>query len=76
MSKKNHCCKRRNNRWKQPNVERMQYSVGGRNPLGSMGWFKLGSVLYRLRPETKQLYRMKEKLIEGLRKEFRYGDLE
>jgi HAE1 family hydrophobic/amphiphilic exporter-1 len=58
---------------KQPNVDRMQYSVGGDNPLG-MGSSNSALFYIAYDPDTKQFNDVKEKLIEGLRTELPKGE--
>lgn len=57
----------------QPNVDRMQYSVGGDNPLG-MGSSNSALFYIAYDPDTKQFNDVKEKLIEGLRTELPKGE--
>nr|WP_154894807.1 efflux RND transporter permease subunit [Paenibacillus xylanexedens] len=60
---------------KQPGLEKMQYSIGGSNPLSSMGGGSSNSALFYIEynEDTKDFSQVKEQLVEGLRKEVPVG---
>ncbi|MCG7384020.1 efflux RND transporter permease subunit [Paenibacillus sp. ACRRY] len=60
---------------KQPGLEKMQYSIGGGNPLSSMGGGSSNSALFYIEynEDTKDFTQVKEQLVEGLRKEVPVG---
>ncbi|MEO2207591.1 efflux RND transporter permease subunit [Paenibacillus pabuli] len=60
---------------KQPGLEKMQYSIGGGNPLSSMGGGSSNSALFYIEynEDTKDFTQVKEDLVEGLRKEVTVG---
>lgn len=60
---------------KQPGLEKMQYSIGGSNPLSSMGGGSSNSALFYIEynENTKDFTQVKEQLVEGLRKEVPVG---
>lgn len=55
---------------KQPGLEKMQYSIGGSNPLSSMGGGGSNSALFYIEynEDTKDFTKVKEQLVEGLKK--------
>ncbi|NUU77012.1 efflux RND transporter permease subunit [Paenibacillus xylanilyticus] len=59
----------------QPGLEKMQYSIGGSNPLSSMGGGSSNSALFYIEynEDTKDFTQVKEQLVEGLRKEVTVG---
>lgn len=59
----------------QPGLEKMQYSIGGSNPLSSMGGGSSNSALFYIEynEDTKDFTKVKEKLVEGLKKEVTVG---
>ncbi|MCP1187017.1 efflux RND transporter permease subunit [Paenibacillus sp. 1781tsa1] len=60
---------------KQPGLEKMQYSIGGSNPLSSMGGGSSNSALFYIEynEDTKDFTKVKEQLVEGLKKEVTVG---
>ncbi|MCM3207974.1 efflux RND transporter permease subunit [Paenibacillus illinoisensis] len=60
---------------KQPGLEKMQYSIGGSNPLSSLGGGSSNSALFYIEynEDTKDFSQVKEQLVEGLRKEVPVG---
>ncbi|MEO2256512.1 efflux RND transporter permease subunit [Paenibacillus amylolyticus] len=60
---------------KQPGLEKMQYSIGGSNPLSSMGGGSSHSALFYIEynEDTKDFTKVKEQLVEGLKKEVTVG---
>ncbi|MFX3647253.1 MAG: efflux RND transporter permease subunit [Paenibacillus sp.] len=60
---------------KQPGLEKMQYSIGGSNPLSSMGGGGSNSALFYIEynEDTKDFTQVKEQLVEGLKKEVSVG---
>ncbi|PRA03453.1 MULTISPECIES: efflux RND transporter permease subunit [unclassified Paenibacillus] len=60
---------------KQPGLEKMQYSIGGSNPLSSMGGGGSNSALFYIEynEDTKDFTKVKEQLVEGLKKEVTVG---
>ncbi|WP_339238248.1 efflux RND transporter permease subunit [Paenibacillus sp. FSL R5-0517] len=60
---------------KQPGLEKMQYSIGGSNPLSSMGGGSSNSALFYIEynKDTKDFTNVKEQLVEGLKKEVTVG---
>ncbi|MBT2285246.1 efflux RND transporter permease subunit [Paenibacillus polymyxa] len=60
---------------KQPGLEKMQYSIGGSNPLSSMGGGGSNSALFYIEynEDTKDFTQVKEQLVEGLKKEVTVG---
>ncbi|WP_342571226.1 efflux RND transporter permease subunit [Paenibacillus sp. FSL R5-0749] len=60
---------------KQPGLEKMQYSIGGSNPLSSMGGGSSNSALFYIEynKDTKDFTKVKEQLVEGLKKEVTVG---
>ncbi|MGO4733096.1 efflux RND transporter permease subunit [Paenibacillus sp. 2KB_22] len=60
---------------KQPGLEKMQYSIGGSNPLSSMGGGSSNSALFYIEynEDTKDFTQVKEQLVEGLKKEVTVG---
>ncbi|MEK4664862.1 efflux RND transporter permease subunit [Priestia sp. FSL H7-0729] len=60
---------------KQPGLEKMQYSIGGTNPLSSMGGGGGNSALFYIEynEDTKNFTQVKEQLVEGLKKEVTVG---
>ncbi|WFR64148.1 efflux RND transporter permease subunit [Paenibacillus amylolyticus] len=60
---------------KQPGLEKMQYSIGGTNPLSSMGGGGSNSALFYIEynEDTKNFTQVKEQLVEGLKKEVSVG---
>ncbi|WP_416293675.1 efflux RND transporter permease subunit [Paenibacillus illinoisensis] len=60
---------------KQPGLEKMQYSIGGSNPLSSLGGGSSNSALFYIEynEDTKDFSQVKEQLVEGLRKEVPAG---
>ncbi|WP_458460747.1 efflux RND transporter permease subunit [Paenibacillus sp.] len=60
---------------KQPGLEKMQYSIGGTNPLSSMGGGGGNSALFYIEynEDTKDFTQVKEQLVEGLKKEVTVG---
>lgn len=60
---------------KQPGLEKMQYSIGGSNPLSSMGGGGSNSALFYIEynEDTKDFTQVKEQLVEGLKKEVNVG---
>ncbi|CAI6081023.1 Multidrug resistance protein MdtC [Paenibacillus sp. JJ-100] len=61
---------------KQPGLEKMQYSIGGGNPLASMGGGGGGnSALFYIQynEDTKDFTEVKKQLVEGLQKEVTTG---
>lgn len=61
---------------KQPGIEKMQYSIGGSNPLSSMGGGSSNSALFYIEynKDTKNFSQVKEDLVEGLKKEVSVGE--
>ncbi|SDD38105.1 hydrophobic/amphiphilic exporter-1, HAE1 family [Paenibacillus sp. CF095] len=59
----------------QPGLEKMQYSIGGSNPLSSMGGGGSNSALFYIEynEDTKDFTQVKEQLVEGLKKEVSVG---
>lgn len=59
----------------QPGLEKMQYSIGGTNPLSSMGGGGSNSALFYIEynEDTKDFTKVKEQLVEGLKKEVTVG---
>ncbi|HBU81020.1 MAG TPA: AcrB/AcrD/AcrF family protein [Paenibacillus sp.] len=59
----------------QPGLEKMQYSIGGSNPLSSMGGGSSNSALFYIEynEDTKDFTKVKEQLVEGLKKEVTVG---
>ncbi|WP_339284507.1 efflux RND transporter permease subunit [Paenibacillus sp. FSL R5-0486] len=59
----------------QPGLEKMQYSIGGSNPLSSMGGGGSNSALFYIEynEDTKDFTKVKEQLVEGLKKEVTVG---
>ncbi|MFS0859583.1 efflux RND transporter permease subunit [Paenibacillus taichungensis] len=59
----------------QPGLEKMQYSIGGSNPLSSMGGGSSNSALFYIEynKDTKDFTKVKEQLVEGLKKEVTVG---
>ncbi|MBY0120003.1 efflux RND transporter permease subunit [Paenibacillus sp. FSL L8-0435] len=59
----------------QPGLEKMQYSIGGTNPLSSMGGGGGNSALFYIEynEDTKDFTQVKEQLVEGLKKEVTVG---
>ncbi|WP_339179983.1 efflux RND transporter permease subunit [Paenibacillus sp. FSL R5-0701] len=59
----------------QPGLEKMQYSIGGTNPLSSMGGGGGNSALFYIEynEDTKDFTKVKEQLVEGLKKEVTVG---
>jgi HAE1 family hydrophobic/amphiphilic exporter-1 len=59
----------------QPGLEKMQYSIGGSNPLSSMGGGSSNSALFYIEynEDTKDFTQVKEQLVEGLKKEVTVG---
>ncbi|MGC5774455.1 efflux RND transporter permease subunit [Paenibacillus pabuli] len=59
----------------QPGLEKMQYSIGGSNPLSSMGEGSSNSALFYIEynEDTKDFTKVKEQLVEGLKKEVTVG---
>ncbi|MDQ0659909.1 efflux RND transporter permease subunit [Paenibacillus sp. W2I17] len=59
----------------QPGLEKMQYSIGGSNPLSSMGGGGSNSALFYIEynEDTKDFTQVKEQLVEGLKKEVTVG---
>ncbi|WP_458124354.1 efflux RND transporter permease subunit [Paenibacillus sp. Z3-2] len=59
----------------QPGLEKMQYSIGGTNPLSSMGGGGGNSALFYIEynEDTKDFAQVKEQLVEGLKKEVTVG---
>ncbi|PQP84512.1 Swarming motility protein SwrC [Paenibacillus sp. PCH8] len=59
----------------QPGLEKMQYSIGGTNPLSSMGGGGGNSALFYIEynEDTKDFTKVKEELVEGLKKEVTVG---
>jgi len=59
----------------QPGLEKMQYSIGGTNPLSSMGGGGSNSALFYIEynEDTKDFTQVKEQLVEGLKKEVTVG---
>ncbi|WP_405170871.1 efflux RND transporter permease subunit [Paenibacillus sp. FSL H8-0280] len=59
----------------QPGLEKMQYSIGGSNPLSSMGGGGGNSALFYIEynEDTKDFTKVKEQLVEGLKKEVTVG---
>ncbi|MET1171946.1 efflux RND transporter permease subunit [Paenibacillus amylolyticus] len=59
----------------QPGLEKMQYSIGGSNPLSSMGGGGSNSALFYIEynEDTKDFTKVKEQLVEGLKKEVTAG---
>jgi len=59
----------------QPGLEKMQYSIGGSNPLSSMGGGSSNSALFYIEynEDTKDFSKVKEQLVEGLKKEVTVG---
>lgn len=59
----------------QPGLEKMQYSIGGTNPLSSMGGGGGNSALFYIEynEDTKDFTQVKEQLVEGLKKEVAVG---
>ncbi|MDT0124480.1 efflux RND transporter permease subunit [Paenibacillus sp. RRE4] len=60
---------------KQPGLEKMQYSIGGGNPLASMGGGGGNSALFYIQynKDTKDFTDVKKQLVEGLQKEVTKG---
>ncbi|MGQ8873503.1 efflux RND transporter permease subunit [Paenibacillus sp. TSA_86.1] len=60
---------------KQPGLEKMQYSIGGSNPLASMGGGGGNSALFYIQynKDTKDFTDVKKQLVEGLQKEVTKG---
>lgn len=60
---------------KQPGLEKMQYSIGGSNPLASMGRGGGNSALFYIQynKDTKDFTDVKKQLVEGLQKEVTKG---
>lgn len=60
---------------KQPGLEKMQYSIGGSNPLASMGRGGGNSALFYIKynKDTKNFTDVKKQLVEGLQKEVTKG---
>lgn len=59
----------------QPGLEKMQYSIGGTNPLSSMGGGGSNSALFYIEynEDTKDFTQVKEQLVEGLQKQVTVG---
>ncbi|WP_017691898.1 efflux RND transporter permease subunit [Paenibacillus sp. PAMC 26794] len=59
----------------QPGLEKMQYSIGGTNPLSSMGGGGSNSALFYIEynEDTKDFTQVKKQLVEGLKKEVTVG---
>lgn len=59
----------------QPGLEKMQYSIGGSNPLSNMGGGGSNSALFYIEynEDTKDFTKVKEQLVEGLKKEVTVG---
>ncbi|MDQ0172601.1 efflux RND transporter permease subunit [Paenibacillus tundrae] len=59
----------------QPGLEKMQYSIGGSNPLSSMGGGSSNSALFYIQynEDTKEFTQVKKDLVEGLKNQVTAG---
>ncbi|WP_145407007.1 efflux RND transporter permease subunit [Paenibacillus xylanexedens] len=59
----------------QPGLEKMQYSIGGSNPLSSMGGGSSNSALFYIEynKDTKEFTQVKKDLVEGLKNQVTVG---